>query len=82
MKNDAARAAPAMTDRDDARVRKALQGADFPADRNDLVAYATDRGEVDEKTLTALAALPEGRYGSMDEVIDAVPHRPGSVADR
>ncbi|MCD2187024.1 DUF2795 domain-containing protein [Actinomycetospora soli] len=71
-----------MTDRDDTRVRKALQGANFPSERNDLVAYATDRGEVDEKTLTALAALPAGTYGSVDEVVDAVPHRPGSVADR
>ncbi|WP_433802063.1 DUF2795 domain-containing protein [Actinomycetospora sp. CA-084318] len=71
-----------MTDRDDIRVRKALQGADFPAARNDLVAYATDRGEVDERTLAALADLPEGTYGSVDEVVDAVPHRPGSVADR
>ncbi|GAA4849490.1 hypothetical protein GCM10023201_47030 [Actinomycetospora corticicola] len=81
MKNDAGRAAGPMTDRDDARVRKALQGKDFPADRNDVVAYATDR-DVDEKTLTALAALPEGSYGSLDEVLDAVPHRPGSDADR
>jgi hypothetical protein len=71
-----------MTDRDEARVRKALQGADFPSTRNDLVAYATDRGEVDEKTLTALAELPAGDYGSMDEVLAAVPHRPGTTADR
>lgn len=81
MKKDAGRAAEVMTERDDARVRKALQGADFPAARNDLVAYATDR-DVDEKTLTALAALPDGTYGSLDEVVEAVPHRPGSVADR
>jgi hypothetical protein len=71
-----------MTDRDDARVRKALQGADFPAERNDLVAYATDRGESDDATLTALAALPEGRYSSIDDVVDAVPHRPGTTSNR
>ena len=65
-----------MTDRDDARVRKALQGKDFPSDRNDLVTYATDRGEADEKVLTALAALPEGRYQDLDEVVAAVPQRP------
>jgi hypothetical protein len=81
VKNDAGRAAATMTERDDARVRKALQGADFPAERNDLVAYATDR-DVDEKTLVALAALPDGTYDSLDEVVDAVPQRPGSVADR
>jgi hypothetical protein len=71
-----------MTDRDDARVRKALQGKDFPAERNDLVAYVTDRGEVDDATLTALGALPEGRYSSIDEVVDAVPQRPGTTSNR
>ena len=67
-----------MTDRDDARVRKALQGKDFPAWRNDLVAYATDRGEVDEKVLAALAELPEGHYTDMDAVLAAVPQQPGA----
>ena len=67
-----------MTDRDEARVRKALQGKDFPAWRNDLVAYATDRGEVDEKTLAALAELPEGHYSAIDEVLSAVPQQPGA----
>ena len=62
-----------MTDRDDARVRKALQGKDFPAWRNDLVTYATERGEVDEKLLSALAELPEGHYTDLDEVLAAVP---------
>jgi hypothetical protein len=71
-----------MTDRDDARVRKALQGKDFPAERNDLVAYVTDRGEVDDATLTALSSLPEGRYSSVDEVVDAVPQRPGTTSNR
>lgn len=71
-----------MTDRDDARVRKALQGKDFPAERNDLVEYATDRGEIDDATLTALAHLPEGRYATLDAVVDAVPHRPGSTSNR
>ena len=66
-----------MTDRDDARVRKALQGKDFPAQRNDLVVYATDRGEVDEELLAALAELPEGPYRDLDQVIEAVPQRPG-----
>jgi uncharacterized protein DUF2795 len=71
-----------MTDRDDARVRKALQGKDFPAERNDLVAYATDRGEIDDATLTALGALPEGDYASVDDVVAAVPHRPGTTSNR
>lgn len=71
-----------MTDRDDVRVRKALQGMDFPAERNDLVEYATDRGEVDDATLTALAELPEGRYETVEDVVAAVPHRPGAKSDR
>ncbi|MCD2194498.1 DUF2795 domain-containing protein [Actinomycetospora endophytica] len=71
-----------MTDRDDARVRKALQGKDFPADRNQLVEYATDRGEIDDATLTALAHLPEGRYENLDAVIAAVPQRPGTTSNR
>jgi hypothetical protein len=71
-----------MTERDDVRVRKALQGKDFPADRNDLVAYATDRGEIDDATLTALGALPEGSYASVDDVVAAVPQRPGTTSNR
>ncbi|HEY2222882.1 DUF2795 domain-containing protein [Actinomycetospora sp.] len=71
-----------MTDHDDARVRKALQGMDFPATRNQLVEYATDRGEIDDATLTALAGLPEARYGSIDDVVSAVPHRPGTTSNR
>lgn len=64
-----------MTDRDDARVAKALQGADFPTDRAQLVSYAETRG-ADEKTLQALRTLPEGQYGSVQEVTDAVPQEP------
>lgn len=71
-----------MTDRDDARVRKALQGKDFPASRNELVEYATDRGEIDDPTLTALADLPEANYESLEDVVAAVPQRPGSTSDR
>ena len=71
-----------MTDRDDARVRKALQGKDFPAERNDLVAYVTDRGEDDDATLTALASLPAGTYSSIDDVVDAVPRSPGRTSNR
>lgn len=65
-----------MTDRDDLRVRKALQGKDFPAMRNELVEYATDRGESDNRVLRALAALPEGQYQNLDEAVAAVPQRP------
>lgn len=64
-----------MTDRDDARVAKALQGMTFPADRDALLEYAHTR-DVDPKSMQALRALPERSYGTMNEVIDAVPQEP------
>jgi hypothetical protein len=64
-----------VTTRDDLRVAKALQGADFPADRADLLTYAQTRG-ADEETLQALREVPDERYGSMQEVTDAVPQEP------
>ncbi|MDR7300282.1 DUF2795 domain-containing protein [Haloactinomyces albus] len=64
-----------MTDSDERRVTKALQGLEFPAEKSDLVAYAEDRGAA-EKTLRALESLPDGSYGSSEEVEQAVPQRP------
>lgn len=64
-----------MTTRDDMRVAKALQGADFPADRSVLIDYAVTRG-ADEETLEAMRALPERRYERMQDVTDAVPQEP------
>ncbi|MBB3662274.1 MULTISPECIES: DUF2795 domain-containing protein [Prauserella salsuginis group] len=64
-----------MTDADDRRVRKAIQGVQFPADKETLVAYAQER-DADPRTLRALRALPERDYGNGDEVARAVPQRP------
>lgn len=64
-----------MTSRDDARIRKALQGADFPAGRSALLDYATTRG-ADAETLQALRAVPEGRYASVEDVTGAAPQEP------
>lgn len=64
-----------MTRRDDIRVAKALQGAEFPADRQALLDYAVAR-DADPETLEALRALPEGRYASSREAVDAVPQEP------
>jgi hypothetical protein len=61
--------------RDDARIRKALQGADFPATRSALLDYAATRG-TDEETLQALRAVPECQYGSVQEAADAAPQEP------
>lgn len=65
-----------MTDRDDLRVRKALQGMAFPAHRTQVISYATDRGERDEKTLAALRALPDRTFSTADDVVISVPQRP------
>lgn len=64
-----------MTTRDDMRASKALQGADFPATKDQLIEYAGSRG-VDQKSLQALRGLPDKQFSSMDEVIDAVPQEP------
>jgi hypothetical protein len=65
-----------MTDRDDIRVRKALQGMAFPADRTQVISYAMDRGERDDKVLTALQALPDRTFSTADDVVISVPQRP------
>ncbi len=64
-----------MTERDELRVRKALQGISFPANPAQLLTYATDRG-ADEKTRRALEALPHGSYANLEEVEEAVPQSP------
>lgn len=64
-----------MTFRDDLRAGKALQGAEFPRTRQEVLDYALGR-DADEKTLEALRSLPEGSYGSLDQVVDAVPQEP------
>ncbi len=64
-----------MTDKDERRVRKALQGLEFPADKDTVLAYAEERGAA-LKTLRALRALPAGTYTNTDAVEQAVPQRP------
>lgn len=64
-----------MTERDELRVRKALQGISFPANPAQLLTYAMDRG-ADEKTRRALEALPHGIYANIEEVEQAVPQSP------
>lgn len=64
-----------MTDRDDRRVAKALQGVDFPADRPTLIEYAETR-DADRKTLQALNTVPNRRYDNVQQVLDAVAQEP------
>lgn len=64
-----------MTKRDEIRVDKALQGLEFPATREQLVDFATDR-EADAETLTALRSIPAGHYANKEQVLNAVPQEP------
>ena len=68
-----------MTDSDERRVAKALQGAQFPAGKQYLIDYAQERG-AGTKTLQALHALPEATYGNSDEVEEAVPQEPDKAS--
>lgn len=64
-----------MTTADKRRVRKALDGLQYPAAQPAIISYAEERG-ADEKTRAALRALPGGVYRSITEVEDAVPQEP------
>lgn len=70
-----------MTSADRRRVRKALQGKDFPAQRTELIAYAEERS-ADEATMQAFYALPEGEYRDTGEVEQAVPQSPAEEDPR
>lgn len=67
-----------MTDRDDLRVEKALQGADFPSGRAALLSYVETRG-ADPKILQALQTLPEREFQNMQEVLDCIDQEPEGV---
>lgn len=64
-----------MTSADKRRVRKALDGANFPADKATLYQYAAER-DAGAATREALEALPEGQYESIDHVERNVPQSP------
>jgi hypothetical protein len=52
-------------------VTSALKTADFPADKDRLLAYAQREG-ADERVLGALLSLPLGDYQSRDEVLRSI----------
>lgn len=66
-----------MTSADKRRVRKALEGASFPADKSTLFQYAVER-DIAVETREALEALPDGRYESIDHVERNVPQSPAA----
>jgi hypothetical protein len=49
--------------------REVLGDVEFPVDRNTLIVRATERGGATEDVLHAIAVLPEGIYGSLDDVV-------------
>jgi hypothetical protein len=51
------------------RAREALSDTEFPAERNTLIVRATQHGGAEEDVLHALTVLPEGTYGSLDDVV-------------
>ncbi|BBY28390.1 DUF2795 domain-containing protein [Mycolicibacterium sediminis] len=61
------------------RVEDALNDADFPADKDRLLAVA-DRNGADQDTLGALRAIPPEEYGNIGEVLASVTHDDGPSA--
>ena len=60
-----------MVATDAQRVREALNSADFPADKDELVGYATDAG-ADSDTVRALRAIPPVSYANIGQVLQSV----------
>ncbi|CAL9471899.1 hypothetical protein SUDANB121_02869 [Nocardiopsis dassonvillei] len=55
-----------------AGLRRILEGIDFPADRDRIVAAALEAGG-DEEVLSALRAMPPADFYEAEEVLRAVP---------
>ncbi|NUT95558.1 MAG: DUF2795 domain-containing protein [Saccharothrix sp.] len=53
------------------RLRTALRDVRYPADKAQLADHAS-RNNADEDTVHALRSIPDGVFGSFDEVVDSV----------
>lgn len=62
------------------RLQESLAGVAYPAEAADLLAHAERRGAARD-IRDALRALPGRSYGSIDEVVRALPARPGSALE-
>ena len=62
-----------MTDEQERRVRVALEGLRFPAANQEVVAFVTDRGGVEDDVLDAVEALPPRAFASPDDVVVSLP---------
>lgn len=61
-------------------LRRILDGVEFPASRDAVVAAALDAG-ADEEIVSALRAVPDAEYNEAKEILGAVPlpeYEPGS----
>lgn len=54
------------------RLRSALNEADFPASKDDLVRYA-ERAQADAETVRAIRSIPPVEYSNLTEVVRSVP---------
>lgn len=64
-----------ISDADERQILLALEGLSFPASRHVVTAYATDRGGVSTRVLTALDHLPEAVFSSAEDVVIRLPAR-------
>lgn len=55
----------------DSQIRRCLNGAQFPATKDDLVAAAIEKS-CDNDTVDALRAIPSGTFTSITQVIAAI----------
>ena len=62
------------------RIAQALDDADFPMDKQELVTHAERRG-ADAETVRMLRALPVARYRNISEIRSSVPLDPGAEDD-
>lgn len=62
------------------QVRAALDGLNYPASKDDVVAHVT-RQETDESVLRLLRALPVAIYDNRGDVMAAVPFDQGAVGE-
>ena len=71
-----------MTFQEAALVQATLEGVPLPADRSELIDYASRQGDSD-RVLSLLLELPDGDYGTLDEVGEALaPVQPSPERDQ
>ncbi len=71
-----------MSDLTFTHVQELLEDLDFPADKDTIVAHATDRaGAADSPAVRALRAMPLATYRNMSEIRSSVDLPPDQTPD-